>query len=218
MTLLPLNPDELLSTTRAVRKRLDFDRPVPRSLVEECIDMAFQAPTGGNRQGWHFMVVEDEAKKKAIAELYNKAFVPYVNAGSNLFADGDTRSEQYTAVQNSATYLSDNFHRSPYLVIPVMEGRMPESLPVFAQASLWGSLLPAFWSFMLAARARGLGTAWTTLHLVYEREAAEILGIPFDRFTQGGLTPLAYSLGTDFKPAPRLDSAPLTRFFAFLRG
>ena len=145
MTLLPLNPDELLSTTRAVRKRLDFDRAVPRSLVEECIDVAFQAPTGGNRQGWHFMVVQDEAKKKAIAELYAKAFIPYVNSGTNLFADGDTRSEHYNAVRNSATYLSDNFHRAPYMVIPVMEGRSPDSSPVFAQAGLWGSLLPAFW-------------------------------------------------------------------------
>lgn len=212
MTLLPLNPDELLSTTRAVRKRLDFDRAVPRSLVEECIEMAFQAPTGGNRQGWHFMVVEDEAKKKAIAELYAKSFIPYINSGTNLFADGDTRSEHYTAVRNSATYLSDNFHRAPYLVIPVMEGRSPDNSPVFAQAGLWGSLLPAFWSFMLAARARGLGTAWTTLHLVYEREAAEILGIPFDQYMQGGLTPLAYSIGTDFKPAPRLDSSSLTHW------
>ena len=212
MTLLPLNPDELLSTTRAVRKRLDFDRAVPRSLVEECIDVAFQAPTGGNRQGWHFMVVQDEAKKKAIAELYAKAFIPYVNSGTNLFADGDTRSEHYNAVRNSATYLSDNFHRAPYMVIPVMEGRSPDSSPVFAQAGLWGSLLPAFWSFMLAARARGLGTAWTTLHLVYEREAAEILGIPFDQYMQGGLTPLAYSIGTDFKPAPRLDASALTHW------
>jgi nitroreductase len=212
MTLLPLNPDELLSTTRAVRKRLDFDRAVPRSLVEECIDMAFQAPTGGNRQGWHFMVVEDAAKKKAIAELYTKAFVPYVQGGSNLFADGDTRSEHYEAVRNSATYLSDNFHRAPYLVIPVMEGRMAETSPVFARASVWGSFLPAFWSFMLAARARSLGTAWTTLHLVYEREAADVLGIPFDTYTQGGLTPLAYSIGTEFKAAPRLDGASLTHW------
>jgi nitroreductase len=212
MTTLPLSPDELLSTTRAVRKRLDFDRPVDRKLVEECIDLAFQAPTGSNRQNWHFMVIEDTAKKKAIADLYGKAFDPYVSAPRATYAEGDTRTERYTAVKNSATYLREEFHRAPYLVIPCMEGRPPETSPVFAQASLWGSLLPAFWSFMLAARARGLGTAWTTLHLAYEREAAEILGIPFDQVAQGGLTPLAYSIGTDFKAAPRLDATKLTHW------
>jgi nitroreductase len=215
MSLLPLNSDELLATTRAVRKRLDFDRAVPRELVEECIDMAFQAPTGSNRQHWHFMVVDDAAKKQAIADLYGKAFDPYVNAGNNDYGAGDTRTERAGAIKDSATYLREHFHRVPYMVIPLMEGRVPEKLPVFAQASQWGSLLPAFWSFMLAARARGLGTAWTTLHLVYERETADILGIPFDKYTQGGLTPLAYTIGTDFKPAPRRDAAALTHWNTF---
>jgi nitroreductase len=209
---LPLSPDELLSTTRAVRKRLDFDRPVSRDLVKECIDLAFQAPTGSNRQGWHFMVVEDAAKKQAIADLYGKAFDPYVSAKGATYAETDTRAQRQDAVKDSATFLRQEFHRVPYMIIPVMEGRAPENLPVPMQAGMWGSLLPAFWSFMLAARARGLGTAWTTLHLVYEREAADILGIPFDKYTQGGLTPLAYTVGTDFKPAPRLDSALVTHW------
>lgn len=211
--LLPLTPDELLATTRAVRKRLDFDRPVPREVVMECIELAFQAPTGSNRQGWHFMVVGDPAKKQALADLYGKHFDPYVGASNRpQYADGDTRKDRQDKVTDSATFLRQNFHRAPYLVIPVMEGRVPEHLPVFAQASQWGSLLPAFWSFMLAARARGLGTAWTTLHLPSEREAAEILGIPFDQYTQGGMTPLAYTLGTDFKVAPRLDAEALTHW------
>ncbi len=209
---LPLTPDELLSTTRAVRKRLDFDRPVPRELVMECVDLAFQAPTGSNRQGWHFMIVGDPAKKKALADLYGKHFDPYVNAPGATYAQGDTRAERTAAVKSSATYLRENFHRAPWLVIPIAEGRLPEQTPTFMQASWWGSILPAFWSFMLAARARGLGTAWTTLHLPSEREAAEILGIPFDRYTQGGMTPLAYTLGTDFKPGPRLDSASLVHW------
>lgn len=210
--MLPLTPDELLSTTRAVRKRLDFDRPVERSLVEECIDLAFQAPTGSNRQGWSFVVVDDPAKKQAIADLYGRAFDPYVNGPKAQYAADDTRTQRSSAVTNSATYLRDNFHRAPYLVIPCIEGRPPSNLPVFAQAGLWGSLLPAFWSFMLAARARGLGTAWTTLHLMYEKETADVLGIPFDKVTQGGLTPLAYSVGTDFKAAPRLDASALTHW------
>lgn len=209
---LSLTNDQLLATTRAVRKRLDFDRPVPRELVMECVDLAFQAPTGSNRQHWHFLIVDDPAKKQAIADLYGKAFDPYVSAPGAEYGIGDTRAERQGAVKDSATFLRENFHRAPYLVIPCMEGRVPEKLPVFAQASQWGSLLPAFWSFMLAARARGLGTAWTTLHLVYEREAADVLGIPFDKVTQGGLTPLAFTLGTDFKPAPRLDSDVLTHW------
>lgn len=212
MSLLPLDPDQLLSTTRAVRKRLDFERPVERRLVEECIDLAFQAPTGSNRQGWHFMVIEDAAKKKAIADLYAKAFDPYVNAPGPEYEAGDTRAQRSDAVKSSAVYLRENFHRAPYLVIPCAFGRMPDNAPSFAHASYWGSLLPAFWSFMLAARARGLGTAWTTLHLVYEKEAAEILGIPYDKIVQGGLTPLAYTLGTDFKVAPRLDSSSLVHW------
>ena len=209
---LPLTPDELLSTTRAVRKRLDFDRPVPRELVQECIELAFQAPTGSNRQAWHFLVIDDPDKKKAIADLYGKNFDPYVNAPGAVYDATDTRAQRSDAVKSSAMFLRENFHRAPYLVIPCMEGRPPANTPVFVQASYWGSLLPAFWSFMLAARARGLGTAWTTLHLPDEREAADILGIPFDTVVQGGLTPLAYTVGTDFKPGPRLDDAQLTHW------
>jgi nitroreductase len=208
---LPSTPDEVLATTRAVRKRLDFDRPVPKDLIMECVDLAFQAPTGSNRQAWGFFFVEDADKKKAIADLYGKAFDPYVNAPGVEYKDGDTRGERQDAVKNSATFLRENFHRAPVLVIPYALGRM-EGAASFAQAGWWGSILPAFWSFMLAARARGLGTAWTTLHLPYEKEAAEILGIPYDKVTQCGLSPLAYTVGTDFKPGPRLESDKLVRW------
>jgi nitroreductase len=212
MTLLQLTPDELLSTTRAVRKRLDFDRPVERAVVQECVDLAFQSPTGSNRQGWHFMIVGDPVKKQALADMYGRAFDPYVNAPKPAYEDGDSRGERISYITESATYLRNNFHRSPWLVIPVMEGRPPADAGAFMQASMWGSLLPAFWSFMLAARVRSLGTAWTTLHLPFEEEAAELLGIPFSKYTQGGMSPLAYTVGTDFKPAPRLDSADLTHW------
>ena len=210
--LLPLSPDQLLATTRAVRKRLDFERPVPRELVTECIDLAFQAPTGSNRQGWHFMVVEDPAKKQALQDLYGRFFDPYVSAPKPTYGDGDTRADRQTKVGESATFLRQNMARAPYLVIPVLEGRSAAGWDTMTQASFWGSILPAFWSFMLAARARGLGTAWTTLHLPAEQEAAEILGIPYGGYTQGGLTPLAYTVGTEFKPGPRLDSAPLVHW------
>lgn len=208
---LNLTADQLLSTTRAVRKRLDFDRPVARELVMECAELAFQAPTGSNRQAWGFMIVEDPEKKKAIADLYGRAFDPYVNAPGVQYKEGDSRGERQDAVKSSAVYLRENFHRAPYFVIPYQLGRM-ENAAVFNQAGYWGSILPAFWSFMLAARERGLGTAWTTLHLPFEREAAEILGMPFDDVTQCGLSPLAYSVGTDFKPGPRVDSGKLVRF------
>jgi len=212
---LNLSADEVLTTTRSVRKRLDFDRPVDRATVLECIEVALQAPTGSNSQGWQWMVIEDDAKKRAISELYSKNFDWYTSQPGREYADGDTRAERQELVRSSATYLSENFHRSPFLVIPLIEGRLDEGLPTFAQASQWGSILPAVWSFMMALRARGLGSAWTTLHLPDERAAAEILEIPFDRYTQAGLFPVAYTKGTDFKLAKRLPATELTHWDTF---
>ena len=204
MTRLDLSPDELLSTTRAVRKRLDLERLVEREVIEECMELALQAPTGSNRQGWQFVFVTDPAKKKALAEMYAAGFDPYVNAPGARYEEGDIRAERSEFVRGSAMYLRDHFHEVPVMLIPCIEGRMGPGMDSFAQASVWGSILPAVWSFMLAARSRGLGTAWTTLHLPKEKEAAELLGIPYDRYTQAGLMPVAYTKGTDFKPAPRL--------------
>jgi nitroreductase len=206
---LNLSADEVLTTTRSVRKRLEFDRPVDRSVVEECIDIALQAPTGSNSQGWQWVVIEDPELKRAVADHYGRNFDAYIGQPGRSYADGDTRAERRDKVRDSAVHLRDNFHRAPFLVIPCIEGRLDEGLPTFAQASQWGSILPAVWSFMLALRARGLGSAWTTLHLPNEREVAEVLGIPFDRYTQAGLFPVAYTRGTDFKPAPRLPAAEL---------
>ncbi|MBA3652727.1 MAG: nitroreductase family protein [Actinobacteria bacterium] len=202
---LDLTPDELLTTTRAVRKRLDLERPVERSVIEECVRIAMQAPTGSNAQGWHFVFVEDPAKKKALADLYGQNFDPYFgSAAPTQYPEGDTRGERQEFVRGSAMYLRQHFHEVPVMMIPCITGRLPDGTPAWIHASVWGSLLPAVWSFMLAARARGLGTAWTTLHLPNEREAADLLGIPYDKVMQGGLIPIAYTKGTDFKPAPRL--------------
>lgn len=211
MPALPLGPDELLTTTRAVRKRLDFDRPVERSVIEECLSIALQAPTGGNRQRWHFVVVTDPARRAAIAALYRKAWAVYLTtptAAPNLHFDDPTREAVQRRVGDSAQYLADNLEKVPVLLIPCFPGRI-DGQPARAQAGTWGSILPAVWSFMLAARARGLGTAWTTLHLLHEREAAEILGIPYDEFTQAALIPVAYTRGVDFKRAHR---EPLGQF------
>ncbi len=198
---LNLSADDVLLTTRSVRKRLDFDKPVERSIVEECLQIALQAPTGGNRQGWHFVVVEDAAKKKALADIYRENWNIYSNLPGR--PTGDKRDEQMGRVRDSATFLAENFERAPYLMIPCIEGK-PETSG--SSAAFWGSLLPAVWSFMLALRERGMGSAWTTLHLMNdgEKKAADLLGIPYAKVTQAGLFPIAYTKGTEFKPADRL--------------
>lgn len=209
---LDLSPDELLTTTRAVRKRLDFERPVPVELVEECVRIALQAPSGSNARGWHFVVVGDAGKRKQIGDLYRQAFenyraMPFSAHALASDAKGDDVATM-NAVVGSAEALAENLHRAPYLVIPCLEGRMPPMegpMGQLASASQFGSVLPAFWSFMLAARARGLGTSWTTLHLLHEEEVAGILGIPFDTVMQTALSPLAFTIGTDFKPAKNRD-------------
>ncbi len=205
MSLLDLNSDQLLSTTRAVRKRLDFSRPVEPEVLRECLEMAMQAPTGSNRQHWHFVIVTDAEKRKGISELYRKSFTAYRGSGSAQFrsADPEQRAQTQQRIVSSSDYLSDHMHEVPVLVIPCILGRLDQMKTTVEQAGSWGSILPAVWSFMLAARARGLGTVWTTLHLVYEKEAAEILGIPYEKITQAALIPVAYTLGTDFKPGPR---------------
>jgi nitroreductase len=208
VTTLPLLPDELLTTTRAVRKRLDFTRPVERATIEECIAIAQQAPTGSNAQGWAFVVVTDPEKRRAVAELYRRSWDIYLaSIISSLSASGvppmdGARRRVQERVYDSATYLAAHMHEVPVLVIPCIQGRT-DSASAMGQAGTWGSILPATWSFMLAARARGLGTAWTTLHLRYEEEAAAVLGIPFAKVMQAALIPVAYTRGTEFHAAPR---------------
>jgi len=197
--------EHVLSTTRAVRKRLDFDRPVPRELILECLEQAVQAPTGSNRQGWQWMIVTDPAKKKAIGDWYRDSWYVYSNLGRPNYDEGDPRRAQQPRVVVSAQYLADRMGEVPVMVIPCIEGRVDgPNTSNLAIAGLYGSILPAAWSFMLAARARGLGTAWTTLHLKYEREVAELLGIPYERVTQAALITLGYFTGEGFKPAERI--------------
>jgi len=209
MSTLDLSPDELLTTTRSVRKRLDFSRPVEPELIKECLELAVQAPTGGNSQGWHFVVVTDAQQREALGAIYRKGWATYLErmASGNPVRPGQslTREQARTLmrVRDSAQYLADHMHEVPVLIVPCIWGRT-DGLGVIEQAGVWGSILPAAWSFMLAARARGLGTCWTTVHLFYEQEAAEVLGIPYERIMQTALIPVAYTLGTDFKPVPRV--------------
>jgi nitroreductase len=195
--------DELLTTTRSVRKRLDLTRPVPLALVRECLEVALQAPSGSNRQGWHFVVVTDADQRAAIGEYYRRSFASYAASGQSagaLYADDPARATQQQRVGDSAAYLAERMGQVPVLVLPCLEA---EELPAVNQAGLWGSVLPAAWSYMLAARARGLGSAWTSLHLRYEREVAEVLGIP-SGVRQAALLPTAYYTGETFRPATRL--------------
>ena len=195
--------DHLLTTTRSVRRRLDLTRPVEPEVIERCLDIAMQAPTGGNILRAHFVVVTDPAKRAGLANLYRRVFVEeYVPAIST--------ERRVTEARNFAawTYLADHLHEVPVHVIACVEGRV-EGLAPFVAASRYGSILPAVWSFMLALRARGVGAAWTTLHIRYEREAAALLGIPPD-IMQVALLPVGYYHGSDFKPARRVPARERT--------
>lgn len=207
MPLLPLDADQLLTTTRAVRKRLDFSRPVEDSVIRECVDIAMQSPSGSNNMTMQFVVVRDEAKRKAIGEVYRQCYEIYrsldgIYIGS-IEKSNDAENEQQSRSASSADFLGEHMGDAPALVIACNVGSRVEGAPAMMAASMMGNVLPAMWSFMLAARARGLGTAWTTVHLMMEQQVADIVGIPFETVQQACLSPLAYTKGTDFKPAER---------------
>lgn len=219
---LPLGLDELLTTTRSVRRRLDFSKPIAREVIEQCIEIAMQAPTPSNLQNWHFVIVRDPVKRMALADLYRKGREIYVtlpSATANVDFGDPARNAIQQRIEKSAQYLNKNFQEAPVLVVPCIEGRtdLPPGAEVpgwghvpsvLLQSAQWGSIAPATWSFMLAARARGLGTCWTSLHLYFEEEAADILGIPYPDVMQACLLPLAYTKGTNFRSGKRdpLDS------------
>jgi nitroreductase len=199
--------DHLLTTTRAVRKRLDLTRAVPHELVLECIRVAVQAPAGGNIQRWRWLVVDDPDTKAGLADLYRRAYAPYMEEQRAAVAtSGRTDADR---IMSSSDHLTEHLQEVPTLVIPCFLGRPDVTLPQGMLAGMYGSILPAVWSFMLAARARGLGTAWTTLHLGYEAEAGELLGIP-DTVSQVALIPVAYYTGDTFKPGSRRPVEEIT--------
>ena len=218
---LGLSADEVLTTTRAVRRRLDLQRPVPRDVIEECIRIAVQAPSGRNRQHWDFILVEDPRTRAAVADLWRRGLLDghptAARAATPAATPVTTRmsfaSPEWNRIAASLDYLAQHLHEVPVLVIPCVRVDDRSALDsVRGQAGAWGSVVPAFWSFMLAARERGLGTAWTTCHLSYERETADLLGVPFDTVVQAALTPLAYTVGTSFKPGPRADYQAFTHW------
>ncbi|HET8608055.1 MAG TPA: nitroreductase family protein [Gaiellaceae bacterium] len=200
--LLELTPDELLSTTRAVRKRLDLTRPVEREVLADCLRLAQQAPTASYSQGWHFVVVTDAERRAALAELWRRGGAAYLEHRRD---EAQAAGGQMARIVDAVVHLAEHLHEVPVHVIPCVRGRT-EGASTPQQAARWGSILPATWSFMLAARSRGLGTVLTSFHLMYEREAAELLGIPYDEVMQAALVPVAYTVGTEFSPGRR---APL---------
>jgi nitroreductase len=206
MPVLDLSIDTLLTTTRTVRKRLDLARPVEPEVIRECLELALQAPTASNSQDWHFVVVTDPHQRQALATIYRKGAARYVELMAPVFQQRMASSEQegrtVARIIDSGQYLIEHLHEVPVHVIPCIQGRT-EHLPIVAQAARWGSIMPAAWSFMLAARSRGLGSSLTSFHLFFEQEAADVLGIPYEEVMQAGLIPVAYTLGTDFKPAAR---------------
>ena len=202
-----ISVDELLSTTRTVRRRLDLERPVDMGLIDECLQLAQQAPSGGNRQTAVFVVVTDAELRAEIGEAYRRGFERYrresVGSGPPTAETDPAKRRPQARIATSAKYLAQNMHRVPVHVIPCVRPRTDDAPPV-VQASTFGSVLPAAWSFMLAARARGLGTAWTTVHLFCEDEVARLLGIPDDHM-QVALIPTAHYTGEGFAAGPRND-------------
>lgn len=205
-----MDVDQVLTTTRSVRRRLDLDRPVARSVIADCIDLASQAPTGGNVERCRWLVIDDPEARKAVAEIYRRAYRPYMEERKQLLGDATGAAADATRrVMASSDHLADVLDRVPALVIPCRFDRPP----VESQrdlASFYGSILPAVWSFMLALRSKGLGSAYTTLHLDHEGEAAELLGVPAATVTQVALVPVAYTVGDTFKPAARRPAAEIT--------
>ena len=203
---LDLTPRELLTTTRTVRKRLDLVKPVPRDVVEGCLRLAWQAPNGGNRQQFNWVLVDDAATRAEMGHIYSEcldAIMAQANFGPDGVPISDRPSDRTAKVWESTVYLKDHIHEVPVLVIPTIDGRAETLTTAARQSGLWGSIMPAMSFLMLALRSQGMGTAWTNIHLNREQEMAELLGIPYDEVTQAGLLPVAYTIGTDFRPAAR---------------
>ncbi len=189
--------DRLLSTTRAVRRRLDLEKPVPRELLLDCIRLSQQAPTASNTQTWRWLVVDDPGKRRELGELYRQG-IPAIQASrQQLTADAQTHR-----VYDSASWLAEHLGEVPVIAVPCVVGRLPEPTPLVIAASVFGSIYQAVWSFQLALRSRGLGSTFTTMHLLFEEQARKLLDIPED-VTQVALLPVAYTKGTGFKPAAR---------------
>jgi nitroreductase/ketosteroid isomerase-like protein len=216
------DPDVMMMTTPSVRLRLDLERPVEREVIERCLDVAVHAPNGSNTQPYKFLCIDDADRKLAIADLYRTAMQEFMDRPRTEAPEDnvDRTTERQQRIARSVFHLRDHLHEVPVLCVPIVAGRtdglgpgaQAERTSVFWQSSRWGSVIPTLWSFMLALRSRGLGSAWTTLTLFKEREMADLLGIPFDEWMQVGLFPIAYTKGTEFAVTPREPAVHFLRW------
>lgn len=212
--------EELLTTTRCVRRRLDLTRPVAREQIEHLVEVALQAPTGSYSQIARFICVEDAERRAALGEIYRKGWAVYeqtpLYAGGMPLEDPQMKAMLGRGIR-SAEYLVEHIHEAPVIVIPcadLSEGMGPAFVaagyrrdlvqPAVLQAAMWGSVMPAAWSFMLAARAAGLSSCWTVVHMFFEQEAAEVLGVPYESVIQAAMIPVGHTLGEGFHPGPRM--------------
>lgn len=207
---LELSAEEVLTTTRAVRKRLDLQRPVERHVVEACLRIAFQAPNGSNQQTWGWVLVDDPGIRSEMARIYRAALDDYVARPRAVTGSRPPESAEQRRMTESVMHLTRHMADVPILLVPTFHGRVDDK-GTFWQASRWGSIAPGVWSFMLALRLHGLGSAWTTLHLLREREMGDLLGIP-ESETQAGMFPVAYTIGTRFRAADRAGSETRIRW------
>jgi nitroreductase len=207
MDIDPVQIDEVLATTRAVRRRLDLDRPVDNEVLLECIELAEQAPTGGNLGSRRWLIVRDQSIKDQLGELYRETALPFMSAAAQRLSGTGHPSERVMA---SAVYLAEHLAEVPAIVIPTIIGRYDGS----GRPGLFDSVIQAAWSFCLALRARGLGTTWVTAALQDTAKVKEILAIP-ENMTEIVLFPVAYTKGTDFRRAPRHPVRTITYFDRF---
>lgn len=203
--------DHLLSTTRAVRRRLDLERPVERDVLLECVRLSQQAPTATNSQTWRWLILDDPEKRRALGEIYAQG-IPLLDAAAAQAADSHV-----ARVYTQAKRFTENLGRIPALVIPCVQGRLAPDAPLVEVATYFGSIYPAVWSFQLAARSRGLGSVFTTMHLAFEEQSRELLGLP-DDVAQLALIPVAHTIGLDFKPARRPPPTSITHFNTWTTG
>jgi nitroreductase len=204
---MTLSAEELLTTTRAVRRRLDFSRPIPRELLRDCVEIALQAPSASNRWSVQFVIVTEGERRRELGDAYREAYAAYKGSRGyigKVDKGDDALNAQQQRTTGSAEHLAENFHRAPAIVLACSRGRV-DGQPAFRAINLAASVQPAMWSFMLAARLHGLGTCWTSVSLWDEPRTAEIVGIPDGEVTICGVTPVAYTIGTAFKPALRPD-------------
>ena len=193
--------DGVLATTRSVRRRLDLKRSVPDDLLLDCIDLAEQSPTGGNQGSRRWIIARDPEVKAKLAEVYNEFGQFLVAIRDRKIAEG----REPSPMTKSGAYLAEHLAEVPAIVIPCIWGVHAGT----GRPGLFDSVIQGAWSFCLAARARGLATAWTTAHLANPEAAAEILGIP-EGVTQIALLPVAWSKGPSYRGAARRPAEEIT--------